>query len=479
MSGHHGTIGVSRGAAIAAAMTAAIAVAVPWAASAADLSRAEALATFDAAWSIVHETHFDPEFNGVDWDEVRRELRPRARKARTSAALRDVLRDMVGRLGQSHFALIPADAADRVAELTAGAGDPGPSSPSGSGGDVGIELRVVDGGPVVWRVDPDGPAAVAGVRTGWRPVEVDGVSAEATLEDLADYADSVGRCGGEVLAEVLAARFQGDPGSRVSASFEDGGGTTVSVSMTRRPVPGRWIRFGNLPPFPAEVETEERVAADGTTRVGVLRINVWMVPLMADIDAAIDRFRDHDGIVLDLRGNPGGVGGMVAGVAGHFHDDRVSLGTMRSRDTELRFVANPRRVDGAGRRVEPYAGPLAILIDEQSASTSEVFAAGMRDSGRATLFGTRTMGAALPALMDRLPNGDVLYHAIADYRAPSGDIVEGVGVEPDRPVPPTRRGLLDGRDEAMEAALAWIAERAATNETTGDGGPKPSEEDRP
>ena len=92
-------------------------------------------------------------------------------------------------------------------------------------------------------------------------------------------------------------------------------------------------------------------------RVGVIRINVWMVPLMAEIDAAVDRFRGHDGMILDLRGNPGGVGGMVAGVAGHFHDERASLGTMRSRETELKFVANPRRVDTSGRRVKPFAGP--------------------------------------------------------------------------------------------------------------------------
>jgi carboxyl-terminal processing protease len=63
----------------------------------------------------------------------------------------------------------------------------------------------------------------------------------------------------------------------------------------------------------------------------------------------------------------------------------------------------------------------------------------------------------LPAYMDRLPNNDVLYHAIADYRTPSGVLLEGLGVTPDETIELSRSDLLAGRDRTMEAALAWIA----------------------
>jgi carboxyl-terminal processing protease len=129
---------------------------------------------------------------------------------------------------------------------------------------------------------------------------------------------------------------------------------------------------------------------------------------------------------------------------------------MKTRDSELRFVANPRLVDAAGDRVEPYRGPVAILIDGLSASASECFAGGLQSLGRARVFGQTSMGQALPALFDTLPNGDVLIHAWGDFVTGSGVRLEGRGVIPDEIVPATRADLLAGRDRPLEAALAWI-----------------------
>jgi carboxyl-terminal processing protease len=66
------------------------------------------------------------------------------------------------------------------------------------------------------------------------------------------------------------------------------------------------------------------------------------------------------------------------------------------------------------------------------------------------------MGQALPALFDRLPNGDVLIHAYGDFVTADGTRLEGRGVLPDEAVPLRRGDLLAGRDRALEAALAWI-----------------------
>jgi carboxyl-terminal processing protease len=131
---------------------------------------------------------------------------------------------------------------------------------------------------------------------------------------------------------------------------------------------------------------------------------------------------------------------------------------MRSRTgPELRFKANPRRVRPDGTPVEPYAGPLAILTDEMSASTSEFFAAGLQGVGRARVFGGNSAGQALPAMLIRLPTGDVLMHVMADFTGPGGVRIEGRGVQPDIPVADTRQGLLVQRDAPLRAALDWIA----------------------
>ena len=107
----------------------------------------------------------------------------------------------------------------------------------------------------------------------------------------------------------------------------------------------------------------------------------------------------------------------------------------------------------------PYAGPVAVLVDEMSASTSEFFAAGLQELGRARVFGARTSGQALPAQLTQLPNGDVLYHAVADFTTPRGARIEKDGVVPDEATPLARPALLAGRDAGMEAALAWIAQQ--------------------
>jgi carboxyl-terminal processing protease len=129
---------------------------------------------------------------------------------------------------------------------------------------------------------------------------------------------------------------------------------------------------------------------------------------------------------------------------------------MKTRDGELRLMANPRRVNASGQAVEPYAGPLAILVDGLTGSASECFTGGMQSLGRARVFGTQTMGQALPALFDRLPNGDILVHAFGDFVTATGDRLEGRGVIPDVEVAISRETLANGRDAMLEKALEWV-----------------------
>jgi carboxyl-terminal processing protease len=80
----------------------------------------------------------------------------------------------------------------------------------------------------------------------------------------------------------------------------------------------------------------------------------------------------------------------------------------------------------------------------------------MQSIGRARVFGQTSMGQALPALFDKLPNGDVLIHAYGDFVTANGTRLEARGVIPDEAVPIRREDLLAGRDAALAAALRWI-----------------------
>ncbi len=404
------------------------------------------LATFDTAWHRIHVTHFDTTFNGVNWRALRAELRPRAAAARCTAELRTIISEMLGRLGQSHFALIPKERAGGLTRARRAA-DERP-------GALGMELRLADDTLVVWRVARDGAAHAAGVRPGWALLAADTTELAPRLRAVPAEIPERQRTMRALAAvdEALA----GDVGERVRLRFLDEGGRAVEVDVVRRPAAGIPVTFGNLPTFYTVIERED--ADDG--RIGIVRFNAWMPAIVPGLDSAIERFRGRDGIVLDLRGNPGGVAGLMMGASGHFLESRTSLGTMKNRAGELRFNANPRLVDAAGRRVRPFSGPVAILVDEMTGSTSEAFAAGMQAIGRARVVGRPSAGAVLPAVMERLPNGDVLYHAIADFTAPDGTRLEGRGVLPDDDVALTRAALLAGRDPQMDEALAWIRRTA-------------------
>jgi carboxyl-terminal processing protease len=408
-----------------------------------------ALATFDTAWQIVYETHFDTTFNGVDWVALRDELRPRVAAATERAELRGIVSDMLERLGQSHFALIPEEVADTL--------NPEERDVAGAVGDVGLDMRLVHDTLLVTAVDSGGPAHQAGVRPGWIVAAVgdvrveDLVAASREAESRVDLRRLVwGR---------MQRTLQGPPDTDCTIEFLDAQDRPVSLVLTRRTFPNEPVKLGNLPTLFSRFARRQEVVPGSNVAVGIVWFNFWMVPLIRQFDQAIDDFRGLDGIVIDLRGNGGGVGAMIVGVAGHFLDDRVSLGTTRTRTTTLQYRANPRRVSTNGQPVRPFAGPVAILSDRLTGSASEIFAGGMQAVERVRVFGDTSAGAVLPAALDRLPNRDVLYHAFGDFVTPTGVTLEGRGVIPDEPVPITRIDLLAGRDMPMLTALRWIAER--------------------
>jgi carboxyl-terminal processing protease len=397
-----------------------------------------ALATFDSAWRTVGATLQGRGITRIDWNAIRDELRPVAERASSDTALRAVIEEMIGRIGESHFAVIPAQPEPTTA------GDDGSAL-----GTAGIALRLMDGRLVVWRADSGGPAARAGVRPGWVVERIGGYRVPRI-----ESADTVGLRKLAVLTGGMRA-LRGTPGTKVEMTFRDVAMHRRNVTVVRDSVRGPFTKFGNLPPLPATFEYARHTLADGRC-VGVIHFEYWMPPVMRELDRAVDSARTCAAIVMDLRGNLGGVAGMMMGVSGHFLAEPRTLGTMRTRDDEMRFVANPRRATDAGVPVEPFAGRLAILVDGLSASTSEMFAAALQGLGRARVFGERTAGQALPAMATRLPNGDVLMHVVADFVGPDGSRIEGRGVRPDEIVPLTQADLRVGRDAPLAAALRWI-----------------------
>ena len=413
---------------------------------------AEPRASFDSAWAAIARSYWDTLFIARQWRPVADSLRAALDPNADDDAVRAAIRAMIAVPRQSHFVLIPGSAVP-LAPGTPESQD-GPTRP----GTLGLDVRTIDGAVVAWRVDVDGPAARAGVRAGDAITHVDTVPLDSARERLRAATPAGNEAADRLLTAAVKSRLGGAVGDSRRLTVVGRNGRPRVLTLTRVPMTGRLTQFGNLPPFVVTVTRDSVPIGRRRTRryAAVIGFSAWFPAIVPELDEMLFTARDAPGLILDLRGNPGGVVGMVAGVAGHFLDSTVSLGELHGRGANLRFAANPRLVDRHGTLVNTFSGPIAILVDDFTASTSEFFSSGMQAIGRARIFGGRTAGQALPALMARLPNGDVLMHVIAEHEDPIGRRVEGNGVVPDEVVPLRRSDLRAGRDAALEAARAWL-----------------------
>ena len=396
--------------------------------------------SFEYAWKTIEKFMWQP--MPVNWQAVHDELKPKVEAAATMDDARAVMRDMISRLNMTHFAIVPADVYDRLGAAKGHAN---------SGGSTGFDMRLIGGEAIVAAVEPDSPAYRAGVRPGWQILRAGGTD----LKDLITRLHSELRRSTVqdlLVTRAVAATFDGAPGTTVDSEFLDGADRRIRLGIELKAPRGASAKIGFLPEQHVWYESK-RLGS-----VGYIRFNMFLDParISAQFADSIQSFIECAGLVIDLRGNPGGIGGMSLGMAGWLIDKSdVRLGVLKTKDTELKFIVNPR--------AEVYRGPVAILVDSLTASTSEIFSGGLKDLGRARIFGTRTAGAALPSAFERLPNGDGFQYAMANYISEGGQPLEGIGVTPDVEAPLSRQALLGRHDPALEAALAWIDGRRQDN----------------
>ena len=332
--------------------------------------RQQNLDSFDYVWKTIREKHWSLPA-GLDWNKTKDELRPKVETAETREQARAVIREMIGRLHQSHFNILPEDVYDSLHEAAEG--------------QPGFDLRIIDDQVVVVCPKPR-----KYIRGGW-------------FRECAEqsYAPKVQKAAAAIpdpgIRRVMAMRAAlaavgGAIGSKVKIEFLDGSNQPVVKEIEEKAPRGKPVKFGYLPEQHVWFESSQ------SDSIGYTRWNIFMDPTAVSSRFAdsVQSCRACDGFIIDIRGNPGGIGGMAMGMAGWFiSEPNKRLGVMKTRDTEVKFVILPRP--------ETFDGPLAILVDEGSASTSEIFAGGMKDLGRARIFGTRTAGAALPVRFRTAP----------------------------------------------------------------------------
>ena len=283
---------------------------------------------------------------------------------------------------------------------------------------IGIRVRGTDDALNIREVFPGSPAAKAGLKAGEQIIAVAGVP--------------VSRRGPAKSREAIL----GKDGTTVALRVRAADGAERTVRVTRGDV--------TVPLVEARMLT-----APGGTKVGYIELDRFE-------KGAGDRVRDEaqalldDGakaLILDLRGDPGGLLDESVAVAGAF----LKPGTVVVSTTGR---TSPRREFRADGDPIPADVPVAVLVDRASASASEIVAGALKDTGRAVIVGERTFGKSKVQVTQETSDGGAVRVTIAGYRTPKGtDIGEG-GVKPDVTSvdsPDTEA------DEALDAALARLA----------------------
>jgi carboxyl-terminal processing protease len=396
------------------------------------LARDERVRAFDFVWQTIEERYYDPRLNGVDWSAMRERYRPRALEAADDEAFWDMLDRMTGELKDSHTRVeSPRRAEMRKRDETIS---------------LGFGFMPVEGKLAVTSIAPDSDAWWAGVRPGMIVASIDGEQATAAYERLLAETryDSTDRS-----RQLRAVRrlVTGPEGSIATFTFQRADGSLFEARVARRKLSTRAFAV-------------QRVLPSG---FGYLRFTQWTLGVMPRVYEALESLHETPGLVIDLRGNPGGSLHMVNAVLGRFFREKAQLGrilTRTGRPVSLLFgtveVVKLRTVVEANP--EAYRGAVVILVNAQSASASELFAATMQASGRASVVGEPSCGCLLGFLgYATIPGGGELAYSEIGFVMSNGLRIEGEGVIPDRLVPVTLPDLVVSRDRTLEEAQRVLA----------------------
>ncbi len=391
--------------------------------------------SFDYIWTTVRDQYFDPQLGGVDWEAARDQLRPKVEMATTSQKARGVMNELLDKLKVSHFGIIPADAYQKLDA----------DRPLGSY-ETGMDVRIVDDQVIVTEVLPGSPSDQLGVKTGWQVVRVGQTDMVQRFDEISkELEDHPHRR--TILVDAAKGKLLGKSGESIEVAFRNENDHGIELTIPLIEPRGKKSQFGHIPEFHVWIDVKK---LDGN--IGYIRFNAFMDPayLMPQFNKAMTDFMDADGIIIDVRGNGGGLGEMATSMMGwRLKDGKQQMGTVILRETELKMLVRPRAIN--------YKGPVVVLIDESSVSAAEFFASGMKDLQLAHLIGTRTAGAALGSMVEKLPNGDGFQYARANYISmKTGKSLEGVGVPPDQEIEHRRNALVKGLDLQLEAAVQWI-----------------------
>jgi carboxyl-terminal processing protease len=365
-------------------------------------------ALVDQAWQIVQHNYVDRSFNKQDWIAVRtRLLKP---NYPSTAAAYSAIETMMGSLGDPYTRFLTPEA---LKDLTQNV----------SGDFVGVGLTVsLEPTTREWVVEKafdESPAAIAGLKPQDIVVSLNG-KPTPTIEPSKAGPYLVGAVGSKISVQVRR------------------GKENLSYTLVREHI--------NLNPL-----TYQAIAAKAG-KIGYIRLPIFTTKSADSMQAAIKTLESQQvaGYILDLRSNPGGV--LDAGIA--IARMWIPEGTIVS----VQERNNPKEIVSANHQALTIK-PLVVIVDQNSASASEVLCAALQDNKRAVLVGTTTFGKGLVQSFEPLNDNSGVLVTIAKYFTPNGQNIHKIGIKPNVFAEATVEGASTGEgDRQYQTALETLSQ---------------------
>ncbi|MEO0539768.1 MAG: S41 family peptidase [Cyanobacteria bacterium P01_A01_bin.105] len=337
-------------------------------------------AVLDEAWQIVYREYVDPTFNHTDWVAVRQDLLGQPYRSRQAAysELRRVLR----RLNDPYTRFLDPDQYGELTEQTAG-------EVSG----VGMQFKRDSGKLVITGVVDNSPAAAAGIRPGDHLLLVDG------------------RATNRLSVQAVSQLVRGTEGTQVTLTLGRNGGHQETLILTRAVIEVPSVTYN--------------VREQADMRVGYIRLSEFNAHAAEQMQTAIETLGEEENVeafVLDLRNNPGGL-----------YQASVEISRMWLRRGQIvRTVYREGESEAiTANRTSLTDLPLAVLVNNQSASSSEIVTGALGDNDRAVVVGNPTFGKALVQSLHGLADGSGIAVTVAHYYTPNGTDISRKGIIPD------------------------------------------------
>jgi carboxyl-terminal processing protease len=394
---------------------------------------------FEKVWKEIHDHYYDASYNGVNWEEVHRRYTPLVEATKTDQEFYALMSQMTSELHDAHTRFSSPEQWKNFRRQ--------------QGVTVGFTVDDLDSKTVVTSVIPGTEAAHAGIEPGMIVLRVNDTPigeriAEIQKRRLPSSSERATRW------FIYNRVFAGPADSAVKVALQRADGSVLEASVRRQ-------IYSEAPQVITHVLPSGNV---------YIRFDGFQHPITKEFRDALQKFRDAPGLIVDLRRNGGGDLAVLLPIAGYFFGKKTlfakdSTRTGKPLSSYVGLFKLPLQLYVGRPGEQIYSGPVVILVDAHSASSSEVFAAGMQDTMRAKVIGSQSCGCVLGIAKPRvMKGGGVLEMSEVLWFSPKGRKLEGTGIIPDQLVVPTMFDLQRGRDAVLAAADKSLV-KAAVLET--------------